>query len=276
MIAEGTSDDFLYVEIAQRLADCLADVNRTFSRVLDLGCRAGTLWPLVKDRCGGDLYLQADPSEAMTRLAAENGNPSFVVEEENLSLGEERFDLILAGGGLHWVNDLPGTLSQIKRALKPDGLFLGVFISGATLETAKEIMLETELDLMGGVSPRFSPSFDLKEASGLLQRAGFALPVGDLQTLTVDHSHPFKLLQDLRALGETNAHAQQIKHFSARMLLPTFAANLMQKGETTRNEDTRLNTCFDLMFLSGWAPDASQQQPLKPGSAKHSLFDILT
>lgn len=270
MIATGQSDDFLYVEIAERLADCLADVNRTFPRVLELGCRTGNLWPLVEDRCGAELYLQADPSEAMVKMAVQNGNPSFVVEEEALALGENQFDLILAGGGLHWVNDLPGTLAQIKRALKPDGLFLGVCISGDTLQTAKETMLSTEVEVSGGASPRFSPTFDLKDATGLLQRAGFALPVGDLQTLTIDHSHPFKLMQDLRAMGETNAHVGQIKHFSPRMLLPAFAAKMLEISDSDR-----ITTQFDLMFLSAWSPHASQQQPLKPGTAKHSLADVL-
>ncbi|MGB0844302.1 MAG: methyltransferase domain-containing protein [Alphaproteobacteria bacterium] len=264
MISNGTSDDFLYVELANRLNDCLEDVKRSFPRVLDLGCRAGTLWPLVKQRCGQDLYLQADPSAAMVSLARQNGNPSFVVEEEALAIGDEQFDLILCGGGLHWVNDLPGTLMQIRKALKPDGLFLGVCISGATLADAEHVMLQTETDLSGGVSPRFSPSFDLKEATGLLQRAGFALPVGDLQTLTVDHSHPFKLMQDLRAMGETNAHTGQLKHFSPRNLLPTFASNFMD----SQNENGRIATNFDLMFLSGWAPHASQQQAPKPDTSK--------
>ncbi|MCH8154628.1 MAG: methyltransferase domain-containing protein, partial [Proteobacteria bacterium] len=179
--------DFLFAEAAERLADRLDDVTRKFAFALDLGCHDGTLSRVLAGRGGIETLVQCDLSPAMARAAATNGAPTLAADEEALPFAPESFDLIVSVLGLHWVNDLPGALIQIRRALKPDGLFLGALLGGATLTELRTALIEAELAEEGGASPRVAPFAELRDAGGLLQRAGFALPGADSDRIAVSY-----------------------------------------------------------------------------------------
>ncbi len=259
-------------EVAERLADRLDDVNRHFPLALDLGCRSGTLARTLKGRGGVETLIQSDLAPEMAARAAGDGGPALAADEEFLPFGAETFDLVLSCLSLHWVNDLPGALVQIRHALKPDGLFLAALLGGETLAELRQALLDAELEVEGGASPRFSPFADLRDLGGLLQRAGFALPVADLDSLTLDYENPFALVEDLRALGETNAVAAQRRGASRRETLLRAAA--LYQARHGRS-DGRIPARFQVLFLTGWAPHASQQQPLAPGSAQARLATAL-
>jgi SAM-dependent methyltransferase len=210
----------------------------------------------------------------MARRAAGRGLPgeALVADEERLPFAPESFDLVLSNLSLHWVNDLPGCLLQIRRILKPDGLFLASMLGGESLVELREALLEAELATSGGASPRVSPFAEIADAAGLLQRAGFALPVTDLDSFTVRYATPFALLGDLRAMGATNI-------LLARRRTPLRRATLMRMAEIYAERfadpDGRVRATVELVWVSGWAPHESQQKPLKPGSAKARLADAL-
>ncbi len=259
-------------EVAERLADRLDDVNRRFSLALDLGCRSGTLGRTLRGRGGVETLVQSDLAPEMAARAAGADGPALAADEEFLPFSTESFDLVLSCLSLHWVNDLPGALIQIRHALKPDGLFLAALLGGETLTELRQALLEAELEVEGGASPRVSPFADLRDLGGLLQRAGFALPVADLDSLTLDYENPFALAQDLRALGETNAVAAQRRAASRRETLLKAAAIYQTRHG---RPDGRIPASFQVLYLTGWAPHASQQQPLSPGSARTRLAAVL-
>ena len=216
--------------------------------------------------------VQCDLSLRMVERAAQNtGLPAAAIDEEHLNFEDQEFDLIISNLALHWVNDLPGCFLQVGHKLKPDGLFLASMIGGESLATVRNAFLEAEMDVTGGASPRFSPVLDLREAAALLQRAGFALPVADLDRISVSYGSGLKLLHDLRGMGETAALTQGIKHLTARSVLMAGLSKL----ESQKDGQGRLPVIFDILFLTGWRPDASQQKPLRPGSAKSRLADAL-
>ncbi len=264
--------DFLFREVGERLVDRLDDVTRTFPRALELGCRGGELAALLGERGGIEQLVQCDLSPAMARRAARNGRPTAVVDEEFLPFAPESFDLVLSNLSLHWVNDLPGCLHQIRRILKPDGLFLATMLGGGTLEELRAALLEAELAETGGVSPRVSPFAEPSEAGGLLQRAGFALPVVDLDALTVSYPDPFRLMHDLRGMGETNAVRARPSRFTRRATLLRAAADYQARYA---DGEGRLPATFRIIYLTAWAPHESQQKPLRPGSARARLADAL-
>jgi hypothetical protein len=173
---------------------------------------------------------------------------------------------------LHWVNDLPGTLAQIRRTLKPDGLLLAVLAGGETLTELRQCLAAAESDLEGGASPRVAPFVDVRALGSLLQRAGFALPVTDVDRLTVRYSSLANLFRDLRRMGATNALIERRRKPLRRSTLAR-AAELY--AERFADHDGRLRVTFDLLSVSGWAPHDKQQQPLRPGSAKSRLADAL-
>jgi NADH dehydrogenase [ubiquinone] 1 alpha subcomplex assembly factor 5 len=265
--------DFLILESAERLADRLLDVTRTFPLALDLGCHTGQMAPLVQRTGKVNTLVQADLSEAMA-LAARgvNGQLAFCADEEFLPLAEESLELILSNLSLHWVNDLPGTLMQIRQSLKPDGLFLAATFGGKTLKELRAVLLEAEAETTSGVTPRVSPFVDVREAGNLLSRAGFALPVVDAENIEVTYENAFKLMADLRAMAETNAVLERSK-------TPTSRATLMRAAELYAekfaDERGRIVASFQIVTLTAWTPHASQQQPLRPGSAKAKLADAL-
>ncbi|MGB0671969.1 MAG: methyltransferase domain-containing protein, partial [Rhodospirillales bacterium] len=253
---------FLKEEAAERLLDRLDDLNRTFADVLDLGCHTGEVGCLLRTRPGVERLIQCDLSAAMAGQATRNGGLTAVADEEFLPFRPGAFDLIVSCLSLHWVNDLPGTLAQIRACLKPDGLFLALILGGETLKELREVMAEAEIEREGGLSPRVSPFADVRDAGALLQRAGFALPVVDAETVTVSYPQAFKLMGDLRGMGEANA-------VLARRNTPTRRATLLRAvelySERFGDDDGRIPASFQFVALTGWAPDASQQKPLRPG-----------
>ncbi len=248
---------------ADRLLDRLDDTTRRFSRALDLGGR-GVVAPRLAAR-GIPFVVSADLSAAMVRDA---GGLPVVADEEFLPFAPCSFDLIVASTSLHWVNDLPGALIQIRRALAPDGLFLASLPALGTLQSLREALARAEAALRGGISPRISPFPELRDGAGLLQRAGFALPVADIETVRIAYRSPLALLADLRAAGEANAVRAADRRIPPRALLP-MAVSSLQEGPEGIDPQLRL------MVLTGWSPHESQQQPAKPGSATHRLADAL-
>ncbi|OUI77643.1 methyltransferase [Commensalibacter intestini] len=251
------------VEIcAERLLDRLDDIQRPFTDILEIGGR-GVVAPALQSR--GMNVVSADLSQ---RLVSLNNNPSVCMDEEFLPFKAQSFDLVIAHFNLHWVNDLPGALLQIKNILRPDGLFLAAVPILPTLSNLRHIMAEQEAELCGRVFPRVSPFPDLRACATLMQRAGFALPVVDKEELPFVYRSAIGLMKDLRLSGETNALLEQQKTFSSKSLLVSSMAKLEEQGE--------IAAPLDFAILTGWAPDASQQQPLKPGQFSVSLEDALT
>lgn len=264
--------DFLIREAADRLADRLDDVRRKFPLALDLGCHGGQLAGVLAGRGGIECLVQSDLSPSQARRAASNGSPAIAADEEFLPFAAESFDLVLSCLDLHWVNDLPGTLLQIRRALKPDGLFLAVLFGLGTLAELRDCLIEAEAELHGGASPRVSPFADARDAAGLLQRAGFALPVADVETVTVTYPDALALMHELGGMGESNASRQRSDRFVGRELFARAAALYAERHGAS---DGRIPARFRLLFLTGWAPHESQQQALRPGSAQERLAKAL-
>jgi len=264
--------DFLFAEAAERLADRLDDVTRKFPLALDLGCHDGTLARALAGRGGIETLVQCDLSPAMARAAAANGAPSLAADEEALPFAPERFDLIVSVLGLHWVNDLPGALIQIRHALKPDGLFLGALLGGETLTELRAALMEAELAEEDGASPRVAPFAELRDAGGLLQRAGFALPVADADRIAVSYADALALMHERRAMGESNALHARRRGFTRRATLARAAALY---GEKFADAEGRIRASFEIVTLTGWAPHPCQPKPLKPGSATTRLADAL-
>jgi len=263
---------FLFEHVAAMLADRLLDVTRRFPVALDLGCHDGALARALAGAGRVDTLIQADLSPALARRATANGRPALACDEELLPFGDASLDLALSNLSLHWVNDLPGALLQIRRALRPDGLFLAAMLGAGTLAELRTALVEAETELLGGASPRLSPFADLRDAAGLLQRAGFALPVADAETVTVTYENAFRLFADLRGMGETNAGLNRNPATPPRAFWPTVAARYAKRFA---EPDGRIPATFEVLFLAGWAPHESQQQPRPRGSATRSLAEAL-
>ena len=263
----------LLSETAARLADRLSDVTRRFPVALDLGCRTGVMARCLGDRGGIETLIQCDLSQAMAAAARPQDGPRLVADEEFLPFGPNSLDLVMSCLSLHWVNDLPGALIQIRHALRPDGLFLAAMLGGETLSELREALMEAEIGLRDGASPRVSPFADVRELGGLLQRAGFALPVTDVDTIVLGYENAFALMHDLRAMAETNAVQARSRHWSSRELLMRAAAEYQSRHA---RPDGSIRATFQVIYLTGWAPDDTQQQPLRPGSAQARLADALS
>ena len=192
----------------------------------------------------------------------------LVADEERLPFAEASLDLVVSSLALHWVNDLVGALVQIRRALKPDGLFIGAILGGSTLTELRQSLTEAETQVRGGAGPRVSPFVDAKDGAALLQRAGFALPVVDTDTVTVRYDHPLKLLADLRAMGEANALFDRPRAPLSRRIVEKMCAIYADRFGAP---DGRIFATFEIVTLTGWAPHPEQQQPARRGSAKTSL-----
>ncbi|HUH83921.1 MAG TPA: methyltransferase domain-containing protein [Stellaceae bacterium] len=261
--------EFLAVASAERLADRLDDVARRFPLALDLGCRDGVLARVLGGRGGIATLLHADAVADFVRLAP---RPRFVAEAEALPVRPASLDLVLSNLELHWTNDLPGAFVQLRRALKPDGLLLATLFGGETLAELRRALMEGELLEEGGASPRVAPFADMRDLGGLLQRAGFALPVVDSDTLTVTYPDALALMRDLRAMGETNAVHERRRGFTRRA---TLLGAARRYAELFAAADGRIPARFELITLTAWAPHESQPQPLRPGSAQASLAEAL-
>ncbi|HYG89790.1 MAG TPA: methyltransferase domain-containing protein [Azospirillum sp.] len=261
--------NFLFEEIAERLADRLLDVRRDFPLALDLGSHDGAVRRALHGLKGIETLVSTDLSPAFARMA---GSPAVAADEEFLPFAPAIFDLVVSNLSLHWVNDLPGALLQVRQALKPDGFLCASMLGGETLVELRHCLMEAEQIVSGGISPRVSPFADVRDAGQLLQRAGFALPVVDSDIITVTYADAFALMRDLRGMGETNA-------VLARRTVPASRALLFEAArlyaERFAEPDGRIPATFQVLYLAAWAPHESQQQPLKPGTAKVSLADAL-
>jgi SAM-dependent methyltransferase len=245
---------FLLDRVGEEIADRLAAVLRRFDRAFELG----------------------GPTGVVRRVLAASGNVGTIIgataDEEALPFRDASLDLVVSALALQFVNDLPGSLVQVRRALRPDGLFLAALAGGDTLTELRQSFAVAEAELEAGISPRVAPFADLRDLGGLLQRAGFALPVTDVDRLTVRYDEPLALMHDLRRMGATNALLERRRQ-------PLRRSTLLRMLEVYRSRfadaDGRIRATFDIVWLSGWAPHQSQQQPLAPGSAQTRLADAL-
>lgn len=261
--------DFLHAEVADRLLDRLDLVGREFPVALDLGARGGELARVLETRRGTIRAIAAEPA---TGFLAGAPGLRVAADPELVPFRDGSFDLIASSLALHWAADLPGALVQLRRALKPDGLLLAAMLGGQTLVELRTVLFEAELAEEGGVSPRISPAIELADVAALLQRAGFALPVADSETITVSYPDMQALMRDLRGMGETNALAARRRGGLRRTTLARSAALYAQRfGDT----EGRIPATFEILFLCGWAPHQSQPKPLPRGSATHRLGDAL-
>lgn len=264
--------DFLYREVAERLADRLDDISRRFPLALDLGCHHGTLAAVLGRRGGIETLVQADLAPEMAARAAARRTPALACDEEALPFAVGSFDLILSCLSLHWVNDLPGALLQMRAALKPDGLLLAAMLGGDTLIELRQCLADAEIAGSGGLSPRVSPFADTRDAGALLQRAGFALPVVDSDRISVSYPDAFALMRDLRGMGEANAVIERKRTGLGRSVLFDAAERYRVRHGDAQG---RIPATFQVIYLTAWAPDAVQQKPLRPGSAARRLADAL-
>ena len=255
--------DFLHVRAAENAVNSLDVILRDFPDVVDLSARPG---PFARLLTGSVAAGRVGPVRVVGNAAAgaaPGGAP--------LDLPDQSQDLIVSLMSLHWANDLPGALAQIRRALRPDGLFLGTLLGAGTLKELRAALTQAELEVRGGAQARVSPFADGFDGAALLQRAGFALPVADVDRLTVRYPDLYALIHDLRAMGETNALAGPIRPISRGMLARAAELYAERFGEA----DGRIRATFEIVHLAGWAPHESQQKPLPRGSAKVRLADAL-
>lgn len=262
------SAGFLMARAADELAERLSAVEREFARGAAIFC--GTDDAAKALQASGKV-ANVKRIEAGGAFAGDVGDLALA-KPETLPLEPESIDLAASLLSLHEVNDVPGLLIQIRHALKPDGLFLGAMAGSGTLAELRESLLQAETELYGGASPRVFPFADVRDAGALLQRAGFALPVTDIETITVRYDSLFALMRDLRAMGETNALVQRSRRPVSRRFFMR-AAEIY--AERFSDPDGRVRATFSIVWMSGWAPHESQQKPLRPGSAKVSLADVL-
>ncbi len=241
--------EFLLTEMASRLCERLEDFTRGFPVALDLGAHHGVFAKTLGKRAGVEVLVQSDLSEAMAR--ANPSHAKLVADEEWLPFAENSFDLVVSIGSLHWVNDLPGTLVQVKHILKPDGMFIAMLPGGETLKELRQSLEQAEITLSGGVSPRVSPFIDAQSGAGLLQRAGFAMPVSDSEMIEVHYTHPLKLMHDLQHMGESNALLSARKNFTPCSLMMTAADHYLRHFS---DDSGRVTASFELVTLTGWKP----------------------
>ncbi|WP_106753815.1 class I SAM-dependent methyltransferase [Pannonibacter carbonis] len=268
LIQRTDGADFLLAAVVEELADRLQAVTRQFDIAVDLGGHTGRLCAALAASgratsvLRGDLFL-ADPDLSP---------PDFVCDDAFLPLKDASVGLIASALSLHLVNDLPGALIQIRRALQPDGLFVAAVLGGETLSELRDCLMRAELELTGGAGPRVAPFADTRDLGALLQRAGFALPVTDTDKLTVRYDSLFGLMRDLKAMGATSVLSERSRKPLSRAVVLK-AAELYATNHA--DADGRIRATFQVIYLSGWAPHESQQKPLKPGSAKMRLADAL-
>ena len=261
--------DFLLRWAADELAERLALVKRTFAFAVDAGAPGPLAAAALAARPGGGSTLRLAPTAA----SAGSGDFSVLVGDlERLPLAAESVDLAVSLLALHHVNDLPGAMIQIRRALRPDGLFVAALAGGDTLTELRQSLTIAESEISAGVSPRVAPFADARSLGGLLQRAGFALPVVDVDTLTVRYADLFTLMRDLRAFGAANALVERSRRPLRRAVLRR-AADVY--AARFADLDGRLRATFETVWLTGWAPHESQPKPLRPGSATARLADAL-
>ena len=266
---EAGRHEFLLARVADDLTERLSAINRTFAVALDLGAHHGLLGRRLAQVPGIGMVVTAEPAH---RLVAQCDPPRVRADEEMLPFRDQSLDLVASGLALHLVNDLPGTLVQIRRALKPDGLLLAALLGGNTLTELRSSLLAAEEECEGGASPRVAPFAGVQDLGALLQRARFALPVIDAETVSVTYPDALALMRELRAMGATNV-------LRGRRRTPLRRATLMRALAVYQERfglpNGRVPATFEIITLTAWAPHESQQKPLQPGSAQMRLADAL-
>ncbi len=261
---------FLMERAAEDFADRLAAVLRRFDCAADLGTPTGAVRAALAGNAAVATMIAVDPG--CDGDAAGDGALRIVADVEALPFAGGALDLVVSAFALETVNDLPGVLIQIRRALKPDGLFLAAMLGGDTLTELRESFAVAETELTGGVSPRVAPFPDLRDMGALLQRAGFALPVADVDRVVVRYPSPLALMADLRRMGAANPLVERRR---VPLRRATLARMVEVYADRFADPDGKVRASFDIIWLSGWAPHESQQQPLRPGSAQARLADAL-
>ncbi len=248
-------EDFLLRIIMQNLASRLDDINHVFPNALDLSPLKG-------------IFQEYAPEKSAIKKVE-----NFCPYSEELPFADESFELVISGGIMQWINDIPKFLIQVKRILKADGLFIAIMPGGETLKELRASFQEAEIKLKGGISPRISPFIDIRDAGSLLQRAGFALPVADREILDIVYDNPLKLMHELRKMGQGNALIAAQKNFTARKLIENMVDYYQQNF--SRTEDGKIRATFELITMTAWKPHHSQQLPAKRGSGNISLKETL-
>lgn len=261
--------DFLLKRVAEDIVTRLNGVMREFPVAADIGTHHGIVADAVAASGRAGTVVRTDLSP---RLLQPQKGLRVACDEEALPFRNASLDLVVSGLALHHVNDVPGALIQVRRALKPDGLFLAAVLGGQTLHELREAMAIAEEEVCGGVSPRVAPFGDVRDYGALLQRAGFALPVSDADIVTVTYETPLHLMRDLRAMGASNTLFARRRTPATKRLL--FRASEIY-AERHAAERGRIRATFEIIHLAGWAPHESQQKPLRPGSAQRRLADAL-
>jgi NADH dehydrogenase [ubiquinone] 1 alpha subcomplex assembly factor 5 len=267
--ARAADHDFLLTRIGEDFAERLAVVRRPFPVVADIGAHHGVIGRALKGTSGLEQLISLENTPGLLSQCdgiRVQGHP------EALPLAPESLDLAVSALSLHLTNDVPGALVQIRRALKPDGLLMASLLGGVTLHELREAWLIAESEISGGVSPRVAPFADVRDLGGLLQRAGFALPVVDSETLTVTYATPLALMQEIKAMGASNMlHERSRRPVSRRLLIRAAEIYAQRFGLPTG----RVPATFEIITLTAWVPHESQPKPLKPGSATTRLADAL-
>lgn len=274
LTGEAKGADFLIARAAEGIADRLEDVTRDFPRAAIVGAGGGLFAEAIAPCAGKDTLIQTEAAPALAPLAAARvpTAETRITGEEEPDLAPGQHDLIVSGLTLHRANDPVGVLTQMRLALKPDGLLLGVLFGGQTLQELRASFAEAEIEVEGGISPRVSPMGEVRDLGALLQRANLALPVADVDRVEVAYESPFHLMRDLRAMGESNPLTDRRKTFTRRTTMMRMAEIY---ARNYARPDGRVTATFELVYLTGWAPADSQPQPLRPGSAKTRLADAL-
>src|SRR4029077_11392288 len=272
--ARLAASNFLLDRAAEDLSDRLAAVLRRFECAADVGTPSEAVHRALaaSGKVGTIIAVDRSPAALHGGAAAEGAFLVVAADEEALPFRDASLDLVVSALALQFVNDLPGTLIQIRRALKPDGLLLAALVGGDTLIELRQAFAAAEAEIEDGVSPRVAPFSDVRDMGALLQRAGFALPVADVDRITARYGSPLALMHDLRRMGATNPLVER----SRRPLKRATLMRMMQLyTERFSDPDDRIRATFEVVWLSGWAPHESQQKPLAPGSARQRLADVL-
>ena len=268
--ASGAPADFLLVRAAQELGERLGMVKRAFQACADVATPGPHAALALAALTGIESILRVAPTRASL---GEGGFAGAVADGEDFALADGGYGLVVSLLALHHVNDLPGALIQMRRALRPDGLMMACLLGGDTLNELRRSLIQAEGEISHGASPRVAPFADLRALGGLLQRAGFALPVADVDRVVARYADMGALMRDLRAMGAANALCARSRKPLRRDVLARAGALY---AERFSDPDGRIRATFDLAWISGWAPHGSQPKPLKPGSAAMRLADALT
>lgn len=264
--------DFLKARAAADAVERLEAIMRAFPAAVDLGARTGAFAEALSQSPANAKVGALIETDLSKRMLAGRTGMRVQADEERLPFKHEGLDLVVSLLALHWTNDIVGALIQIRQALKPDGLFLGAILGGATLTELRQCLTQAEAELTDGAGLRVSPFADVLDAAALLQRAGFALPVADLDRVAVRYGSALELIRDVRAMGESNVLTDRARQPLSRAVLAR-TAELYR--ERFAGADGRVSATFDIVTLTGWAPHPDQQKPLRPGSAQMRLADAL-